>query len=620
MPLVTAKGVAKCYGAQDLFWDISLQVGEGDKVALVGPNGEGKSALLRIIAGREEPVAGQIHRKRGLRIGFLPQNADSVQSGTIWQEMQRPFSHLHRMEARLRGLEEQMAREGSPSHDYSALLDRFARAGGYAYEARIRQVLGGVGFHSGDFQRPLSQLSGGERTRALLGRLLLEDQELLLLDEPTNHLDVRAIEWLEDWLSNWPGSLVVVAHDRYFLDRVVNRTWDLSFGRLEAYPGNYSTYVTLKEQRVERDRRQYAAQRDLISRTEDFVRRYRAGQRSKEARGRERRLIRLERLERPREHKSIHLDIQPATTSGRVVLGAQALTVGYPTRLLFTCGDLCLERGECAALLGPNGSGKTTFLRTLLGEMAPLSGKVELGHGVRAGYLQQRQEDLDPDRTVVEEILSVKEMPVATARTFLGSYLFGADDVFKSIAELSGGERSRVALAKLTLQGANFLVLDEPTNHLDIVSREVLSDVLLRFDGTILFVSHDRSLVDTLATQVWFIEDERLAVHRGNYGEYVSATGRMRPAEKPASDVLSVSKAQARARTDPVERDRHQQALALEEHITGLERRLRELEDELSLASESRRVEDLYQLGREHGALQRRLSELVEQWGDAAEG
>ncbi len=620
MPLVTAEGLAKYYGAQDVFWDISLQIGHGDKIALVGPNGEGKSTLLRIIAGLEEPTAGRVHRKRGLRIGFLPQQAELAGKGTLWQEMEGVFVHLQRMEAELRDLEQRMAREGAPLSRYSALLEQFEREGGYAYEARIRQVLGGLGFSEEDFHRLLNQLSGGEGTRALLARLLLEEPDLLLLDEPTNHLDLQAIEWLENWLSNWPGSLVVVVHDRYFLNRVVDQVWDLSFGQLETYPGNYSSYVKLKAERMERRQREYEAQQEFIARTEEFIRRYRAGQRSKEARGRATRLARLERLERPRQHRTIHLAIQPSTRSGDLVLASQDLTVGYPGYPLFTCSNLYLRRGECATLLGPNGSGKTTFLCTFLGQVQPLAGRVWLGHNVQVGYLPQRQEGLALEKTVLEEILDVKDLPLEKARTFLGSFLFSEDDVFKHIVELSGGERSRVALAKLTLQGANFLVLDEPTNHLDIVSREILADVLARFRGTILFVSHDRSLVDQLATQVWIIEGQELVIHRGNYSDYLAIREAQQVEEEPVPGPRKAAGEDTESEKEFQEARRAQQVAVLEQQIAELEARLGKLERELNLASQVRQIEELHRLGREYEATQGRLQELVEEWAEVEAG
>jgi ATP-binding cassette subfamily F protein 3 len=614
MPLVTAKSLAKYYGAQDIFWDISLQIGHRDKIALVGPNGEGKSTLLRIIAGLEEPTAGQVHRTRRMRIGYLPQQAELAGERTLWQEMKQTFARLQDMEAELRRLEQRMTQEGSALPRYSALLEQFERDGGYAYEARIRQVLAGLGFGEEDFERPLAQFSGGEGTRALLARLLLESPDLLLLDEPTNHLDLQAIEWLENWLSNWLGSLVVVAHDHYFLDRVVHRVWDLSFGQLEAYPGNYSAYVQLRQERLERRRREYTVQQEFISRTEDFIRRYHAGQRSKEARGRATRLARLERLERPQQHKVIHLAIEPAMRSGDLVLAAQDLAVGYRDRLLFACPDLDLRRGDCAALLGPNGSGKTTFLRTFLEETQPLSGQIWLGHGVNVGYLPQRHESLDLESTVLDEILATRDLPLERARTLLGSFLFTGDDVFKRVGDLSGGERSRVALAKLTLQGANFLVLDEPTNHLDIISREVLIDVLARFGGTILFVSHDRTLIDRLATQVWVIQGQELVVYRGNYSDYLAARQEENGEEEATIRKPTLPRQDASHSGQEGAQEHRQHTAALEERIAGLEAQLGELEESLNLASQGRKIDELHRLGREYEVAQEELQELLEEW------
>jgi ATP-binding cassette subfamily F protein 3 len=618
MPLVTAKGVSKYYGAQDVFWDLSFQIGHQDKIALVGPNGEGKSTLLRIIADLQEPTAGQVHRKRGLRIGFLPQEADLVGERTLRQEMEQTFARLQHMEAELHRLEQRMAQKGTSLPRYSALLEQFDREGGYAYEARIRQVLGGLGFSEGDFHRPLGQLSGGESTRAVLARLLLESPDLLILDEPTNHLDLQAIEWLGNWLGRWAGSLVVVAHDRYFLDQVVQRVWDLSFGQLELYPGNYSAYVQLKEERTERRRQEYHAQQKFIARTEEFIRRYQAGQRSKEARGRATRLARLERLERPRQHRTIHLAIQPRTRSGALVLASQNLVVGYPGQRLFTCPDLDLRRGECAALLGPNGSGKTTFIRTFLGQMQPLSGEIWLGHNVQVGYLPQHQENLTPERTVLEEILSVEELPLEGARTLLGSFLFSGDDVFKRIGELSGGERSRVALAKLTLRGANYLVLDEPANHLDIISREILTDVLTRYGGTILFVSHDRALADQLATQVWVIEGQALVVYRGNYSDYLAASEMRREQQGTASAQTTILRKATSSSDEKETQKRLHQTAALEQQITELESQLEDLEKQLNLASQARQIEELHRLGHRYELTQEQLQELLAKWGQAS--
>ncbi|MCD6554731.1 MAG: ABC-F family ATP-binding cassette domain-containing protein [Anaerolineae bacterium] len=626
MSILTASGLAKSYGAQDVFWDVSIQIARDDKIGLVGPNGEGKTTLLRILAGLEEPTAGTVHRARGLRVGYLPQIVDLDSERTVYAEMLTAFAELRAQQAELRRLEEAMAdpaRREEAMRRYADLLTRFELAGGYTYEARIRQVLTGLGFSAEEWDHPLGQLSGGQKTRALLARLILEDPDLLLLDEPTNHLDLAALEWLEDYLRQWPGSLVVVAHDRRFLDKVVGRIWDLGFGRLEKYVGNYSRYTELRAERMARRQAEYEAQQAHIAKTEAFIQRYRAGQRSKEARGRQKRLARLERIERPREAQTIRLRLETDLRSGDLVLITKGLAVGYdPQHPLFTCPDLILRQGQRAALIGPNGSGKTTFLRTVLGQVAPLAGEVRLGASLKIGYLAQTHETLNLEHTVLDEILEVKNLPVEKARTFLGRFLFHGDEVFKRIGDLSGGERSRVALAKLTLREPNFLLLDEPTTHLDLPSQEVLQDVLVNFHGTILLVSHDRYLIDALATQVWVLEHGRLRVYQGDYGAYLA----QREAEdQQAAERAAKKQAQAQTQKRPESQERArrreaqqraQRMAQLEEEIAALEARLDELSRELTIASSARALDKVRALGVEYEQVEAELNQRLAEWAE----
>ncbi len=518
MSLITAAQLAKSYGPDDIFAGLEVALPHDARVGLVGPNGAGKTTLLRLLAGLEEPSRGTVQRARGLRLGYLPQEAALYAEGTLWEEMLTAFDSLRAREAELARLEAAMA----DPQQYEAVMERygplqhqFELDGGYEYETRIRQVLGGLNFEPPDYDKPVAILSGGQKTRALLARLLLESPDLLILDEPTNHLDLHAVEWLETWLNDWDGAVLIVSHDRYFLDQVVGTVWELEFGRLEEYRGNYSAYLVQRAGRRERAQAEFEAQQAYIAREQDYIRRNIAGQNTKQARGRRARLERLldardpnqALASNPRSAAQLKLDLRTSLRSGDRVVETHDLAVGYPDdrKVLFRAPDVLLWREECAALIGPNGAGKTTFLKTLLGEIPPLSGKVKLGSSLKVGYFAQAHEGLDPERTVIDEVLGVQDMPPGRARDYLAKFLFTGDDVFKQVGVLSGGERGRVALAKLALQGANLLLLDEPTNHLDIPAQEILEAVLADFPGTILLVSHDRYLIDALATQIWSV-------------------------------------------------------------------------------------------------------------------
>ncbi len=621
MSIVTASKLSKSYGAQDVFWDVSLRIAKGDKIALVGRNGTGKTTLLRIIAGLERPTTGQVYRARKLRMAYLPQEAELPSQRTLYDEMLTVLTDLQEQQAELRRLEQQMAdptqREDAIQR-YGEALQAFELAGGYRYESEIKMVLAGLGFPEEEQHQPLSILSGGQKTRALLAKLLLSKPDLLLLDEPTNHLDLAATQWLEEYLGNWGGSLVVVAHDRYFLDKVADRVWELAFGRLEDYAGNYSRYLALRAERMERRLAEYEAQQKHIKKTEEFIRRYMAGQRTKEAQGRQKRLDRLPRLERPRKAKKISLSIETDLRGGDLVLTTENLAIGYPPHApLFTCPNLYLRRGERAALLGPNGSGKTTFLKTVIGQVSPPNGVVQVGHNVEFGYLAQAHEGLDNAKTILDEILDVRNLPLEKARGFLGRFLFSGDDVFKRIGDLSGGERSRVALAKLTLEGANFLLLDEPTNYLDIASQEILEEVLAEFNGTILFVSHDRYLINALATQVWSIEDGELRVYKGNYSDFQEQKRRAEEAEEEEETEETEEKRRRRKGKKKAGETIVGRMAKLEEDIAHLEAQLSALNEELVAASIAQDAESLRELGAEYQQVEEELQRLLAQWAEA---
>ncbi len=640
MSLLAVENLTKSFGAELIFSGVSFRVDASDRIGLVGPNGAGKSTLLDIIAGRQEADEGALAGAGALRIGYLTQTAGFVPTRTLREEMLQVFAEVRAWEDELHALAARMESpesfENAEAYErlldrYAELQERFEHADGYTIEARVNQVLDGLGFTKEQQALPATSLSGGQQTRAALGKLLLQEPDLLLLDEPTNHLDLAALEWLEEYLSGWKGAIIVVAHDRYFLDKVVTRVLELAFGRIEEYPGNYTRYVQLRAERLERRRKEYEEQQEYIARTEEFIRRYKAGQRSKEARGRQTLLNRLERLERPQDFHAMRFRLGKQIESGQVVLTTQKLAVGYPANgvasgpaRLLNVPDMEVQRGERIGMLGPNGSGKTTLLRTIIGQLAPLEGRVALGHNVLVGYYAQTHDDLNPNNTVLDEIRLATPFSEESARTFLGRFLFSGDDVYKPISALSGGERSRLALAKLTLLGANFLVLDEPTNHLDLPARQALEAVLAEYDGTLLFVSHDRYFIDALASRVWLIQDGMFIDHPGNYSDY-----RRRQAAAVARAAVQAQRQEPETR-EPQGRARKRQAASngtnparqisqVEAEISAAEQRVAALETELAAASLEANVERITALAGDYEREKARVEALYEEWAALSE-
>jgi ATP-binding cassette subfamily F protein 3 len=624
MALINCNRLGKSYGAQDIFGGVTAEVPRGAKIALVGANGVGKTTLLRLLADLEEPSEGTVSRAKGLRIGFLPQESERALTGesTLWEEMLAAFSDLLAQQSRLQEQEASIASNADVEllESYGKQQEAFELAGGYTYETRIRQVLSGLGFDVSDHARPLSQLSGGQKTRALLARLLLENPDLLILDEPTNHLDLGALEWLEKWLRSWEGALLLVSHDRYFMDRVVNVVWELAFTRLEVYRGNYTHYTQQRQERHTRLLAEYETQQAYIAQTEDYIRRNIAGQNTRQAQGRRKRLERFKRdqaLDAPREQHTIHLDMQAEVRSGDQVLITHDLQVGYHDDgvPLFAVPDITLYRGECAALIGPNGAGKTTFLKTILAELMPLSGESRLGASVQVGYFAQAHEALDPSRSVIDEILSVQDMPQGEARNLLARYLFTGDEAFKPVGALSGGERGRVALAKLALGGSNFLLLDEPTNHLDIPSQEVLEATLAGFEGTILLVSHDRYLIRELATQIWALDDGQMVVFEGGYDAYLAHQKRAEEVGSQASAFSHSSQVEGVSpRSGLTTYQRTKRIEELEIAIEDLEAKLEALNVNLTEASAAGDVSRVAGLGAEYSQAEEQLTAHLSEW------
>ncbi len=654
MSLLVGNQLAKSYGANDVFEGIDVRIEHEDRIGFVGSNGSGKTSLLRILAGVEASTAGQIFVAQNIRRGYLPQDPPPAGEQTLYEDLHGIFEALLAQGEELRRLEAQMTdpatSEAELNHilaDYGHKQEAFEQAGGYTIDQRVKSVLSGLGLEEELWHKPLAYLSGGQRTRALLGRLLLEEPDLLLLDEPTNHLDVRSVEWLEGQLLAWKGALLVVSHDRYFLDTVATRMWEMTHHRLESYRGNYSHFRQQRSDRLERWRKEYEQQQEFIRETEDFVRRYKAGQRSKEAQGRETRLQRFletEALPPPPLDQRIRLPLRTDIRSGDLVLRTRKLLVGYPASdgngsgptPILTVPDLDLRRGQITALIGPNGAGKTTLIRTLLGELEQLQGTFQLGAGVEIGYLAQRHVGagfglMDSDQTVLNALLEIKNLPLERARTFLGQFLFKGDDVFKSIDSLSGGQRSRIALARLTLQGANFLLLDEPTNHLDLDSQEILQDALQQFSGTILLVTHDRALVDALATELWIVEPgeggapSRMEVFGGTWRQWINErNGQMAAAEgaaaKPAVADQNQREQQRTERRQRQTSARRQADLDdLEAQIHRMEARVAELEEQMAAASQTQDYARAQAISAEHQAVRHRVEEQMERWAEMAE-
>ncbi len=632
MAILTTQSLSKYFGGQDIFADLNLKVHHNERVALIGRNGTGKTTLLRILAGVEAASSGTVTKSGQVQLGYLDQHASLVAGEeTLWDSSLRAFEALRQQEAALQRMEAQLAESSTAQNgaqaDYEKLLatygeaqSRFEHAGGYEYEQTTDFVLTGLGFQAADYQTPVTQMSGGQQSRAQLARLLLEKPNLLLLDEPTNHLDLASVEWLESYLQSWEGAVIIVSHDRYFLDKVSTIVWDLQFGQIELYRGNFSHYLTQRAEREERRQKEFEAQQTFIKKEEDFIQRNLAGQRTKEAQGRRKRLARLERVETVQQQKTANLNLKTTLRSGDLVLATHELVVGYPdTPSLFNCPDLQLHRGECVAVLGPNGAGKTTFVKTILRELQPQSGGVRFGAGVEVGYFAQTHASLNMEATILEELLTVRNLPVGEARNYLGRYLFQGDDVFKPIGTLSGGERSRVALAKLSLTGANFLILDEPTNHLDIPSQETLEDVLNAFEGTILMVSHDRYFVDALADFTWSIvpADKSLLVTKGGYSDLLAhreaakANAQTTTLKSPQKGKQSreESKAQERAA-----RQRAKQIAEIEAVISETEARLADLAEAVEAASRAQDVPQLQKLGQEYQDTESKLDALLTQW------
>jgi ATP-binding cassette, subfamily F, member 3 len=669
MSLISANSLSKSFGAEDLFANVSFSVAKGARLALVGPNGIGKTTLLRILIGQEEASSGTVTRAKNLRIGYLPQEADFELTGSLWDVCLEPFAELIRMQEELEKLEVEMSDPSKRDQAlvrYGTLQHNFEQRGGYVYQIRIKQVLTGLGFDHSDFVMSLDHLSGGQRTRAHLARLLLSNPDLLLLDEPTNHLDIRAVEWLEGYLSQWDGAAVIVSHDRYFLDHACNALLEMAISGAEYYRGNYTTYLSERENRWQHRVEVFESEREKLMRDMEYIKKNIAGQNVQQAKGKLRRLTRIiqaieqvgmdaviktnwsqldvetttspfsvEEAERrvralrppQRLTPDLGLHLRSTRRSGDLVIRTKNLKVGYPAeegipeKFLFSTPNIELRRLDCAALIGPNGAGKSTFLKMILGQLKPLAGEVVLGASLHVGYFAQAHEGLDPEKTVLDEILAQSPgMLPYQGRDYLGKYLFSGDDAFKKVSMLSGGERGRLALAKLSLQDTNLLLLDEPTNHLDISSQEVLQAVLDAYPGTILLVTHDRYLVDALATQIWEIDpdESQMTVFNGTYSQMKEArekeAARLTPQQMEKIDTRNsnIDARRAKSKETKEERKKIAQLQELENSIAELEAKLANLSSQLE--SPFVKPAEAAKLGTEYERVQREMDEKLGEW------
>ena len=669
MSLITANSLSKSFGAEDLFANVSFSVARGARLALVGPNGIGKTTLLRILIGQEEPSSGTVTRSRNLRVGYLPQEADFELKGSLWDICLEPFAELIRMQGELEKLEVEMSdplKRDQALERYGTLQHNFEQRGGYVYQIQIKQVLTGLGFDPSEFQMSLDHLSGGQRTRAHLARLLLSNPDLLLLDEPTNHLDISAVEWLEGYLSQWDGAAVVVSHDRYFLDHACNALLEMAISGAEYYRGNYTTYLSERENRWQHRVEVFESEREKLMKDVEYIKKNISGQNVQQAKGKLRRLTRVvqaieqvgmdavvstnwsqldvetttspfsvEEAERrvralrspQRSMPDLGLHLRSTRRSGDLVIRTRDLKVGYPPedglpeKFLFSAPDIELRRLDCAALIGPNGAGKSTFLKMILGQLEPLAGEVILGASLQIGYFAQAHEGLDPEKTVLDEILAQSPgMLPYQGRDYLGKYLFSGDDAFKKVSMLSGGERGRLALAKLALQDTNLLLLDEPTNHLDIPSQEVLQSVLDAYQGTILLVTHDRYLVDALATQIWEInpDESQMAVFKGTYSQMKEVREKevarvtAQQVEKIDTRNATIEARRAKSKETKEERKKIAQLQELENTIAELEAKLANLSSQLD--SPFVNPAEAAKLGMEYQRVQREMDEKLGEW------
>lgn len=644
MIIISGKDISKAYGTDIIFEDVCFGVEKGDRIGIVGANGTGKSTLLGIIAGDIEATSGDLYIRNDVNIGYLRQQNHFEGRGTVREEAEKSLRHMFEMEKKLERLQLAIADHKSGSFDkdleeYTRLMEEYEQKGGYTYKSELGAMLMHMGFDEEAQGKEISKLSGGERTRLALSCLLLSKPDVLMLDEPTNHLDLRMLEWLESYLEGYRGTLMVVSHDRYFLDKITNRIFDLGSGTLEAYTGNYSTFLVKREERFEAMRREYEKQQAEIAKQEEMIRRFKqhgTEHLAKRAASREKRLAMLEIKEKPKLKQSkMKLSFEADFKSGGEVLEAEDLAKSFGDRKLFDHTSLMIRKGERVCIIGDNGIGKTTLLKILMGLEKPDDGYLRIGYNVEFGYYDQGQLLLDDNETVLGEMKNAYHLYTDTEmRSLLGRFLFFGDDVFKQVKDLSGGEKAKLSLLKLMLSGANTLVLDEPTNHLDIESKEVVEEALMEFEGTMLIVSHDRYLLNLIPDRILELTEHGLVEYKGKFDYYLEKSGRVTAAEaedtgtgrkkgRTADEELELTRklvtdSEARRKAgkqqEAEQRRRERRAEACENRIHEIEGEIADIQDEMSLPENATDVAWMREKSERLAQLEAEVTKLYDEW------
>lgn len=631
MIILQANKIERSFAGEVLFEYINLQVDERDRIALVGKNGAGKSTLLKILVGEEEPTSGEINKKKDISLSYLAQDSRFESKNTIYDEMLHVFDDLRRTEKQLRQMELEMGEKSGEDldklmADYDRLSENFRQDGGFTYEADIRAILNGFKFDESMWQTKIAELSGGQNTRLALAKMLLEKPNLLVLDEPTNHLDIETIAWLENYLVNYSGALIIVSHDRYFLDKVATVTLDLTKHSLDRYVGNYSRFVELKEQKLATEAKNYEKQQKEIAALEDFVNRnlVRAST-TKRAQSRRKQLEKMERLDKPEVgKKSANMTFQSEKTSGNVVLTVENAAIGYDGEILSEPINLDLRKMNAVAIVGPNGIGKSTFIKSIVDQIPFIKGEKRFGANVEVGYYDQTQSKLTPSNSVLDELWNdFKLTSEVEIRNRLGAFLFSGDDVKKSVGMLSGGERARLLLAKLSMENNNFLILDEPTNHLDIDSKEVLENALIDFDGTLLFVSHDRYFINRVATHILELSENGSTLYLGDYDYYVEKKAEVEAIQTEEASTSNQAKEPSPVNDYQAQKESQKEARKLMRQIESLEAEIEELETQSQAISEkmleTNDAEKLMELQTELDKISHRQEEALLEWEELSE-